>query len=60
MEWTGINPPFQTQVSSTMSQSVFIFTYELSEKEADDCEQRIPTSGEITGDLELLKRLHKT
>jgi len=60
MEYTGINPPFQMQVTSTMSQSIFIFTYELSEEEADDCEQRIMTSDEITADLKLLKRLLKT
>jgi len=40
-----------------MRQSIFVFTYELSEEEADDCEQRITTSDEVTGDLKLLKRL---
>jgi len=43
-----------------MRQSIFVFTQELSEEEADDCEQRVTTSDEITGDLKLLKRLLKT
>jgi len=60
MECTGINLPFQTQVTSTMRQSIFIFTYELFEEEADDCEQGITTSDEIIDDLKLLKRLLKT
>jgi len=36
MECTRINQPFQTQVISTMRQSIFIFTFELFEEEADD------------------------
>ena len=51
---------FSTQVTFTMRQSIFVFTQELSEEEADDCEQRVTTSDEITGDLKLLKRLLKT
>jgi hypothetical protein len=53
--------PFQAQVTTTIRQSIFIFTYGLFEAAAaDDCEQGITTSDEIIDDLKPLQRLPKT